>query len=97
MIRTSAHHATWWKAPLVASLLGLPFLGLECRWFASHGETGAFAGVLYWACGLLALAWLLPHRRSVRTPRMALAGAGLGFALLPALWLMVATAATSTS
>jgi hypothetical protein len=97
MIQTSAHHATWWKTPLVASLLGLPFLGLQYSWFASHHETGAFGGVLYWACGLLALAWLLPHRLPMRTPRMVLAGAGLGFALLPMLWLMVAIAAMSSA
>ncbi|MFF4398324.1 MYXO-CTERM sorting domain-containing protein [Streptomyces sp. NPDC001480] len=98
MIRTAARrHATWWKAPLVASLLGLPFLALEYRWFGSHHETGAFGGVLYWACGLLALAWLLPRRRSLRTSRILAAGAGLGFALLPALWLMVAIAVTPSS
>ncbi len=97
MIRTSARHATWWKAPLVASSLGLPFLALEYRWFASHHETGAFGGVLYWACGLLAFAWLLPHRRALRTSRMLAAGAGLGLALLPVLWLMVAIAVTPSA
>ncbi|WP_037887455.1 hypothetical protein [Streptomyces viridochromogenes] len=65
--------------------------------FASHHETGAFGGVLYWACGLLALAWSLPHRRAMRASRMVLAGAGLGFALLPMLWLVVAIAAMSSA
>jgi hypothetical protein len=98
MIQTAAHrHATWWRAPLVASSLGLPFLFLEYRWFASHGETGAFGGVLHWACGLLALAWLLPHRRALRTTRAVAAGAGLVLALLPALWLAVAIAAMPSS
>ncbi|NUP79011.1 MAG: hypothetical protein HOV96_15850 [Nonomuraea sp.] len=96
-MRPSVAHQTWWKAPLVATLLGLPFIALEYRWFASHHETGAFGGVLYWACGLLAFAWVLPHRRSLRTPRMLVAGAGLSFALIPMLWLVVAIGATSSS
>lgn len=95
MIRTAHRHPTWWKAPLAASLFGLPFLVLEYRWFASHHETGAFGGVLYWAAALLVFAWALPHRRALRATRMMAAGAGLGFALLPMLWVMLAIAATS--
>jgi hypothetical protein len=97
MIRTAHRHATWWKAPLLASLLGLPFLVLEYRWFASHQETGAFGGVLYWAGALLLFAWALPHRLALRATRMTAAGAGLGFALLPMLWVTLASAATSGS
>ncbi|PWI16730.1 hypothetical protein DI272_23120 [Streptomyces sp. Act143] len=98
MIRTAAHHhRTWWRAPLVASLPGLPCLALEYRWFASHHETGAFGGVLYWACGLLAFAWALPHRRALRPTRMTAAGAGLVLALLPMLWLMLAITASPSS
>ncbi|MEU5594215.1 hypothetical protein [Streptomyces sp. NPDC020298] len=41
--------------------------------------------------------WLLPRRRSLRTSRMPAAGAGLGFALLPVLWLMVAIAVVPSS
>lgn len=92
MIRTAARHATWWRAPLVASSLAVPFLLLEYRWFASEGESGAFSGVLYWSFGLLAFSWLLPHRRSLRTPRMLAAGVALGLSLLPLLWVMVAVA-----
>ncbi|GHF73922.1 hypothetical protein [Streptomyces griseosporeus] len=47
MIRTAERHATWWRAPLVASSLAVPFLLLEYRWFASQGESGAFGGLLY--------------------------------------------------
>ncbi|MFF9274442.1 hypothetical protein [Streptomyces griseosporeus] len=98
MIRTAARHATWWRAPLVASSLAVPFLLLEYRWFASEGESGAFSGVLYWSFGLLAFAWLLPHRRALRTPRMLAAGLGLLLSLLPLLWLMIAiSVAPSTS
>jgi hypothetical protein len=79
----SAAHRTWWKAPLVASLIGLPLLAVEYSWFASQDGVGAFSGVLYWASGLLVLAWVLPHRRSLRRLRMAAAGAGLAFASVP--------------
>ncbi|MFJ7340765.1 hypothetical protein ACIQU3_10790 [Streptomyces sp. NPDC101110] len=76
-------HRTWWRAPLAATLPGLPLLVLEYRWFASQDGPGAFSGVLFWAAGLLALAWVLPHRRSLRGLRIAAAGTGLGCALLP--------------
>ncbi|MER6713086.1 MULTISPECIES: hypothetical protein [unclassified Streptomyces] len=81
----SAAHRTWWRAPLVATLLGLPLLALEYSWFVSQDGPGAFGGVLYWAAGLLALSWLLPHRRSLRGARMAVAGTGIGCALVPLL------------
>jgi hypothetical protein len=76
-------HRTWWRAPLVASLFGLPLLALEYSWFASEDGPGAFGGILYWATGLLLLAWVLPHRRSLRGVRTAAAVTGLGCALLP--------------
>ncbi|MEU6481643.1 hypothetical protein ABZ858_33155 [Streptomyces sp. NPDC047017] len=95
--RPGAGHPTWWRAPLVATLLGLPFLVAEYRWFASQDGPGAFGGVLYWATGLLALAWLLPHRRPARTPRMLSAGAGLGCALLPGLMAMLLMGAAAAS
>lgn len=79
----SAAHRTWWRAPLVASAPGLPLILLNHLWFTSHGGPGPFGGVLHWATGLLALAWVLPHRRSLRGLRIAAAGAGLACALFP--------------
>ncbi|MGC0330757.1 hypothetical protein RKD23_003747 [Streptomyces sp. SAI-170] len=84
--RPGTAHPTWWRTPLVASAFGLPCLVLEYFWFRSEDGAGAFGGILYWAAGLLAVAWLLPHRRSLRAPRMLAAGAGLGCALLPVLF-----------
>ncbi|MFD7459587.1 MULTISPECIES: hypothetical protein [unclassified Streptomyces] len=80
---SSTAHPTWWRAPLVASSFGLPLLALEYGWFASEDGPGAFGGILYWATGLFVLAWVLPHRRSLRGVRMAAAVTGLGCALLP--------------
>ncbi|WP_191876636.1 hypothetical protein [Streptomyces filipinensis] len=88
-------HRTWWRAPLVASLVGLPFLVLEYRWFRSEDGIGAFGGAFYWSVGLLALSWVLPHRRSLRTPRVLAAGAGLGCVLLPMLFALALGAALS--
>ncbi|MFB7598862.1 hypothetical protein [Streptomyces sp. NPDC056160] len=90
-------HPTWWKAPFAATVLGLPFLVWEYRWFASGDGVGSFGGVLYWACGLLAVAWVLPHRRAVRTARVLTAGAGLGCALLPGLMAMLLIGAMAAS
>ncbi|MER6028765.1 hypothetical protein [Streptomyces sp. NPDC001851] len=90
-------HRTWWKAPLVASLLGLPFLVLEYIWFRSEDGVGAFGGALYWSVGLLALSWALPHHRYLRIPRMLAAGAGLGCVLLPMLLALALGAALSGS
>ncbi|MEV3966928.1 hypothetical protein AB0K68_02055 [Streptomyces sp. NPDC050698] len=92
-----AAHPTWWRAPLVATLFGLPFLVLEYRWFAAQDGPGAFSGVLFWAAGLLALAWVLPHRRSLRGLRLAAAGTGLGCALLPVMFAMLLGAAVAAS
>ncbi|MFI9611176.1 hypothetical protein ACIHCM_05695 [Streptomyces sp. NPDC052023] len=80
----------------MASSSGLPLLVLQYRWFASHDGPGAFAGVLHWATGMLVLAWLLPHRRSLRGPRTAAAGAGLGCALLPLTSAILLGAATAS-
>ncbi|MEU3841462.1 hypothetical protein AB0E88_15695 [Streptomyces sp. NPDC028635] len=88
-LRPPTPHPTWWRAPLVASLCGLPFLVLEYWWFRSEDGIGALGGIFYWAVGLLALSWTLPHRRSLRTPRMLAAGAGLGCVLLPMLFALM--------
>ncbi|MFI6034045.1 hypothetical protein ACIBBD_07730 [Streptomyces sp. NPDC051315] len=92
----SAAHRTWWRAPALATLFGLPVLVWEYRWFASQDGPGAFGGILYWASGLLALAWVLPHRRSVRGLRTAAAGTGLGCALLPLTFAILLGAATAS-
>lgn len=92
-VRPGSTHLTWWKVPLTASLLGLPFLVLEYSWFRSEDGIGAFGGVFYWSIGLLALSWTLPHHRSLRIPRMLAAGAGLGCVLLPMLFALALGAA----
>jgi hypothetical protein len=91
--RPSTAHPTWWRVPLVASLLGLPLLVLEYLWFRSQDGVGALGGILYWSSGLLVLAWLLPHRLSLRAPRIMAAGAGLGCAMLPVLFALALGAA----
>ncbi|MEU5539501.1 hypothetical protein [Streptomyces sp. NPDC020362] len=96
-VRPHITHRTWWKAPLVASLLALPFLVLEYNWFRSEDGVGAFGGVFYWSVGLLALSWALPHRRPLRTPRVLAAGAGLGCVLLPMLFALALGAALTGS
>jgi hypothetical protein len=83
-------HKTWWKAPLVASLPGLPLLAWEYSLCQGHGEIWS---VLYWAMGLFAIAWALPHRRSMRTLRVVTAAIVLGGTLLPALPLVLLGAA----
>ncbi|MFJ4580066.1 hypothetical protein [Streptomyces echinatus] len=88
-------HRTWWKAPLVASLIALPFLVLEYKWFRSEDGVDAFGGAFYWSVGLLAVSWALPHRRSLRTPRALAAGAGLGCVLLPMTFALALGAAMS--
>ncbi|MFI1370206.1 hypothetical protein [Streptomyces griseochromogenes] len=95
--RTRLAHPTWWKTPLVASLLGLPFLVLEYHWFRSQDGLDALGGVFYWSTGLLALSWALPHRRSLRTPRILTAGAGLGCILLPILFALALGAAMTSN
>ncbi|MEV8430807.1 hypothetical protein PGH47_21740 [Streptomyces sp. HUAS 31] len=51
---------------------------------------GFHGGVVHWGFGLLVLAWLLPHRRSLRTARLAAAVTGLVCVLLPlALMLLI--------
>nr|BFD83787.1 hypothetical protein StreXyl84_31880 [Streptomyces sp. Xyl84] len=95
--RPGAAHPTWWKAPFAATVIGLPFLVWEYCWFSSGDGAGSFGGILYWACGLLALAWVLPHRRSVRTARVLTAGAGLGCALLPGMMAVLLVGAVVAS
>ncbi|MFI9150903.1 hypothetical protein [Streptomyces sp. NPDC053367] len=95
--RPATAHPTWWRAPLVASAFGVPCLMLEYFWFRSQDGVGAFGGILYWASALLVLAWLLPHRRSLRAPRMIAAGAGAGCAMLPVLFALALGVAFAAS
>ncbi|MEU2711420.1 hypothetical protein [Streptomyces sp. NPDC007205] len=81
----------------MASLLGLPFLVLEYKWFRSEDGVGSFGGAFYWSVGLLALSWAPPHRRSLRIPRVLAAGAGLGCVLLPMLFALALGAAMAGS
>ena len=82
---SSAPHRTWWRAPLVASAFGVPLVVLEYAWIGP----GPFVGALYCAVGLLALAWLLPRRRSLRGLRIAAAVTAVGSALLPLVFLLL--------
>ncbi|MET9731862.1 hypothetical protein ABZZ79_14770 [Streptomyces sp. NPDC006458] len=91
-----AAHPTWWRAPLVASLISLPFLVLEYHWFRSQDGLGALGGLFYWSSGLLALGWVLPHRRSLRTVRMLVSGAGLGCVMTPVLFALALGAALAS-
>lgn len=74
---------TWWKAPLAATLPGLPLLVGEFTLFFSDSRTGTIEVLLVLAAALLALAWLLPHRRSLRPLRLVTAATALGLALMP--------------
>ncbi|MEU9856523.1 hypothetical protein [Streptomyces sp. NPDC047974] len=75
---------TWWKAPLVATLPGLPLLVGGFATFWADGYTSGFETLLTLAGVLLAMAWLLPHRRALRWVRTAAASAAL--LLLAAPW-----------
>ncbi|MFE5920841.1 hypothetical protein [Streptomyces sp. NPDC056468] len=85
-VQLSGAHPTWWRAPSVATLLALPLLVWEYGMFRADGYTSGIEVMILWGFALLAIAWALPHRRSLRTLRMAAAGAGLGCALLPVLF-----------
>ncbi|MFC9238586.1 hypothetical protein ACFTZK_19370 [Streptomyces decoyicus] len=89
-------HATWWKAPLIASLPGLPALVWEYMTFRADGYTSGIETAIVIAMVLLAGSWLLPHRRSVRGLRMAAAGTALGLAMLPLLYAILLGAAMAS-
>ncbi|MGW6235251.1 hypothetical protein [Streptomyces sp. NPDC055094] len=78
-----AAHDAWWKAPMVATLPGLPLLVGEYGLFFADGYTSGIEILIVGAMVLLAIAWLLPHRRSMRVLRMLAAGTALGIAVLP--------------
>ncbi|MGI5197352.1 hypothetical protein ACQEVY_27605 [Streptomyces sp. CA-288835] len=96
-VQLPAPHKTWWKAPLVTSLPGLPLLAWEYSLYWADGATSGYGLFLYWAMALFALAWALPHRRSVRTYRTVAASLGLGFVLLPVMLVLLLGAALASS
>ncbi|MFG2572900.1 hypothetical protein [Streptomyces sp. NPDC048481] len=76
-------HTTWWRAPFVASGFGLPVLAMEYAAVRDHDGMGQYGGMICTAVALYALAWVLPHRLSLRTPRILAAGAALLVTLFP--------------
>ncbi|WP_327317252.1 hypothetical protein [Streptomyces sp. NBC_01235] len=95
--RGHADHRTWWRAPLVASALGLPVLALEYSVIRSEaGGMDQYGAVIYWALALFTLAWVLPHRRSLRMPRILAAGAALLITLFPVGLLVLLAAMVNT-
>ncbi|MDX3803713.1 hypothetical protein [Streptomyces sp. AK04-3B] len=76
-------HKTWWRAPFVASVFGLPVLATEYAVILDHDGMGQYGGMIYTAVTLYVLAWVLPHRLSLRTPRILAAGAALLITLFP--------------
>ncbi|MEU9268549.1 hypothetical protein AB0E04_24295 [Streptomyces sp. NPDC048251] len=84
-----ADHPTWWRIPLVASVLGLPVLALEYSAIRAQAGMGQYGAALYWALALFAAAWGLPRRRSFKTLRILAAGAALVITLLPVTLLLL--------
>ncbi|MFJ2174192.1 hypothetical protein ACIOHE_14910 [Streptomyces sp. NPDC087851] len=82
-------HDTWWKAPMAATLPGLPLLVWEFGSFSANGYTSGMEIVIVGALILLAAAWLLPRRRSMRVLRTLAAGSALGIAFLPIAYLLL--------
>ncbi|MFI5688623.1 hypothetical protein [Streptomyces sp. NPDC051636] len=76
-------HPTWWRTPLIATLPGLPLLVREFTLFWTDGYTSGIEVMLVTATALLAIAWALPHRRSMRVLRLLAAGTALALAVLP--------------
>ncbi|MER6783244.1 hypothetical protein ABT330_01050 [Streptomyces sp. NPDC000658] len=93
--RSRADHPTWWRTPLVASAVGLPVLGLEYAAIRAQAGMGQYGGALFCALALFAVAWALPHRRSLRTLRVLAAAAALAITLLPLALLLLLAALLS--
>ncbi|WP_158983541.1 hypothetical protein [Streptomyces sp. NRRL F-5193] len=74
---------TWWKAPLMATLPGLPLLVGEFAFFGADGYTSGIEVILTLAAVFLVLAWFPPYRRSLRVPRILLASASLFLVAAP--------------
>ncbi|MBT2418677.1 hypothetical protein J7F01_41570 [Streptomyces sp. ISL-22] len=81
---SGADDPRWWRAPFVATLVGLPVLAWEYALWGAN-TAAVLGGVVCWALVLLALAWALPHRRSARMLRVTAAVAGVVCVCLPLL------------
>ena len=79
---------TWWRTPLVTTLIGLPLLAWQYTVFGA-GAFEVFGGVLCWGLGLLAVAWTLPHHRPARMLRNTAAVAGLLCLILPLVFVVL--------
>lgn len=77
----------------MASVPGVPLLLWEYSLFRADGYTSGIETAILGGMVLLLIAWVLPHRRSMRGLRMATAGTGLGCALLPVLFALLLGAA----
>ncbi|MFI6009424.1 hypothetical protein ACIBAG_11420 [Streptomyces sp. NPDC051243] len=84
----SAADPTWRTAPLAATLLGLPLLVWEYFMYGDDSYVSAPEVLLYGGLVLLAIAWVLPRRRSARMLRVTAAVAGFVCAILPVLFLV---------
>ncbi|MBZ4322820.1 hypothetical protein [Streptomyces huiliensis] len=74
----------WAKGPAVVSLLAVPAL----LWYAFGGEflivdDGPLAALLFAGALALAVAWLLPHRESMRSARLTFTVTAAVTLLLP--------------
>ncbi|MFJ3902376.1 hypothetical protein [Streptomyces sp. NPDC090025] len=96
MTTPSAAHPTWWRAPLIATLVGLPLLVWEYSLFQADGYTSGIETVLVLGMLLLPVSWLLPHRRTWRMPRFLTAGTVLGITVLPLLFALLLGLAMSS-
>ncbi|MFE4058383.1 hypothetical protein ACFXP3_19195 [Streptomyces sp. NPDC059096] len=77
-----AVHFTWWKAPMVATALGLPIL-LRARFELLGDEDDVMRPLMVTVVILLAIVWLVPHRRSMRAVRVLAAGMAYGASCIP--------------
>ncbi|MGA5133239.1 hypothetical protein ACPCTO_25880 [Streptomyces olivoreticuli] len=76
---------TWWKGPRTASLVDVPFLVWD--YLLDHGQ--GYVEYVIVPCGLLLLiAWMLPHRQSLRKYRTVVAGLAAGLTASP-IWVLV--------
>ncbi|GAA4914840.1 hypothetical protein GCM10023237_38840 [Streptomyces coeruleoprunus] len=77
----------------MVSLPTVPLLVWEYLTFRAEGYTSGFETMVVLAAVLLAVSWLLPHRRSLRGLRFLAAGAAFTLALLPLLLVALMAAA----
>ncbi|MFI1586080.1 hypothetical protein [Embleya sp. NPDC020630] len=78
-------HETWWLAPMLTSVIGVPLVVCEFVALVVR-DVGGFLEFVIWAAAVLfVIAWTLPHTRANRGIRMTTAVGGLVCALAPAL------------